>query len=136
MENKPLNKTLLIVEDDSSLLRALSDRFADEGFKIIQAKNGEEGLESALKNRPDLILLDIIMPKMDGITMMKKLREDSWGEQVPVIILTNLSIDDKILNDISQTEPVYYLVKTDWDMEAVVKKVKSRLGIDGDQTEF
>lgn len=127
MENKPFSKSLLIVEDDSSLLLALSDRFGDEGFKIIQAKNGEEGLESALKNHPDLILLDIIMPKMDGITMMKKLREDAWGKQTPVIILTNLSIDDKMLNDISKTEPAYYLVKTDWNMEAVVKKVKSRL---------
>lgn len=130
MENKLLNKTLLIVEDDSSLLRVLSDRFTDEGFKIMQAKNGEEGLESALKHHPDLILLDIIMPKMDGMTMMKKLREDVWGKQTPIIILTNLSVDDKILGDISKTEPAYYLVKTDWDIEAVVKKVKGRLGMD------
>src|SRR3989344_4698898 len=129
MENKPLNKTLLIVEDDSSLLLALNDRFADEGFKIIQAKNGEEGLELAIKHRPDLILLDIIMPKMDGITMLKKMREDAWGKHAPFIILTNLSVDDKVLNDISKTEPSYYLVKTDWNIEAVVKKVKDRLGI-------
>lgn len=58
-----------------------------EEFHALGAKDGEEGLELALKEKPDLILLDVIMPKMDGMTMMKKLRKDNWGKKVPIILL-------------------------------------------------
>ena len=121
--------TLLIVEDEASLRNALSDKFSREGFSVIEAKNGEEGLESALKNHPDMILLDIIMPRMDGMTMLKKLREDSeWSKHVPVIILTNLtSADEGRTRDITELEPAYYLVKTDWKLEDLVAKVRERL---------
>ncbi len=72
-------KKILVVEDDVPELNALRDKFTREGFSILTAKNGEEGLAIALREHPDLILLDIIMPVMDGITMLVKLREDSWG---------------------------------------------------------
>ncbi len=122
-------KTILVVEDDASELKALVDKFTREGFSVLQAKNGEEGLESALKNHPDLILLDIVMPKMDGMTMLKKLREtDEWGKTVPVIILTNLTSADEGRNrDITELEPAYYLVKTDWKIDELVAKVRDLL---------
>ena len=71
--------------------------------RIFQAKDGEEGLKVANEKHPDLILLDIIMPKMDGLTMMKELREGSeWGKKVAVILLTNLSSDeDRIIKSIA-----------------------------------
>lgn len=122
---------ILIVEDEEDLREAMVDKLTREGFQVNEAKNGEEGLEVALKERPDLILLDIVMPKMDGMTMMKKLRKtNTWGEKVPVILLTNLSAsDDKIIKAIVENEPSYYLVKSDWKVGDVVQKVKEELDI-------
>lgn len=119
-------KTILIVEDEASMLAALRDKFSREGFVILEAKNGQEGLNGALTNHPDLILLDIIMPIMDGMTMLDKLRQDPWGKSVPVILLTNLSEADKVAASLRQG--VYdYLVKSDWKLEDIVKKVKTKL---------
>lgn len=122
-------KTILIVEDETLQLKSLSDKFADEGFRVLKARNGEEGLTAALKECPDIILLDILMPIMDGMTMLKNLREkNSWGKSVPVIMLTNLDADDeKIMKDIVSTEPVYYLVKSRWSLDEIAEKVRERL---------
>jgi len=128
------SKKVLIVEDEEDLREAMVDKLTREGFQVNEARNGEEGLEVALKEHPDLILLDIVMPKMDGMTMMKKLREtNTWGEKVPIILLTNLSAsDDKIIKAIVENEPSYYLVKSDWKIEDIVNKVREQLGIRGD----
>lgn len=122
---------ILIVEDESDLREALVDKLTREGFDAREARNGEEGLELALKEHPDLILLDIVMPKMDGMTMLKRLREENeWGKKVHVILLTNLSAtDEKIIKAMMENEPSYYLVKSDWKIGDVVKKVKETLGI-------
>jgi DNA-binding response OmpR family regulator len=119
-------KKILIVEDDDVLLLILVDNLIREGFKIIQARNGQEGLEVALREHPDLILLDIIMPVMDGITMLKKLHEDIWGKQAKVIILTNLSDNEGVAEAMSRGL-CDYLVKSSWKIEDVVKKVKEKL---------
>lgn len=119
---------ILIIEDEEAELRALKNKFQGEGFECLEAKDGAEGLRLATRYRPDLILLDLILPVMDGITMLKKLREDEWGKDVPVVILTNLS-DDKAVTESIKNGVYSYLVKTDWRLEDVVKKVKSKLGM-------
>lgn len=117
---------ILIIEDESTLLAALVDKFTQEGFTVLSAKDGQEGLNSARDKHPDIILLDIVMPIMDGITMLYEMRKDSWGKLVPVIILTNLSDAGKVAESISQG--VYdYLVKSDWKLDDIVKKVKEKL---------
>lgn len=93
---------------------------------MLEAKNGEEGLEVALREHPDLILLDIIMPVMDGMTMLARLREDLWGKDAKVIMLTNLSDNEKVAETIAHGT-YDYLVKSDWKLEDVVKKVRERL---------
>lgn len=119
-------KTILIVEDETSLRNALRDKLAREGFAVLEAKNGEEGLEVALREHPDLILLDIIMPVMDGMTMLARLREDAWGKEAKVIILTNLSESEKV--SAAMAAGMFdYLVKSDWKIEDVVAKVRERL---------
>jgi DNA-binding response OmpR family regulator len=117
------------VEDDASLRKVLRDKFTLEGFSVLEATNGEEGLEIALRERPDLILLDIVMSEMDGLTMMKKLRHaDEWGKHVPIILLTNLSADnDKIIQAIADSEPAYYIVKSDSSVNDILEKVRERL---------
>ena len=118
---------LLIVEDEISLCKVLRDKLTREGFSVLEAKDGKEGLETALVQHPDLILLDIIMPVMDGMTMLTELRKDEWGKNAKVIFLTNLSEAEKIAE--SHTKGVYdYLVKSDWKLSDVVKKVRERLG--------
>lgn len=116
-----------IVEDDRPLLSVLSERFTNEGYQVIRAMTGNEGLDLALKNKPDLILLDIVMPKMDGITMLRNLRKDSWGKKANVILLTNLSADENITKAVTELEPSYYLIKTDWKMDDIVERVKGCL---------
>lgn len=122
-------KTILVVEDDPPILKTLVDKLTEEGFRIIEAHDGEEGLMIADRDHPDLILLDIVMPKMDGMTMLKKLRQkNEWGKSVPVILLTNLSPDEEKINQgITEDEPAYYLIKTNWSLNDVVKKVRERL---------
>lgn len=121
-------KRILIVEDEPSLLTILVDKLNREGFSCLEAKNGEEGLKVALREHPDLILLDIIMPVMDGMTMLYELRKDPWGKDAKVIFLTNLSEAEKVAESLSQG--VFdYLVKSDWKLEDIVIKVKEILGI-------
>lgn len=124
MITKP--KRVLVVEDEEAMAGAIEDKFTREGFEISQAKNGEEGLEKALRDHPDLILLDIVMPKMDGLEMLSKLRDDIWGKTVPVILLTNYGDIEKI-TDAVKSNVACYLLKTDWKLENVVAKVKETL---------
>lgn len=117
------------VEDDTSLRNVLRDKLSLEGFSVLEAKDGEEGLAVALKEQPDLILLDILMPKMDGITMMKKLRQtNEWGKKVPIILLTNLSADDEKINQaVAENEPAYYLTKSNYTISDLIAKIRERL---------
>ena len=125
---KDYNKTILVVEDEEALRKAMSDKLTREGFKVLEAKDGEEGLETALKEHPDLTLLDIMMPKMDGLTVLSNLREDEWGKTAQVIIMTNLSESEKVSEAV--VNGVYeYLVKSDVPLAEVVQKIKAKLGI-------
>ena len=126
MNTQSKKYTVLVVEDDVSLLNALVDKFSREGFSVLEAKNGEEGLEIALQKHPDVILLDVVMPKMDGMTMLKRLRENEWGKTAGVIILTNLSELAKVSEAVTHGS-FEYLVKSDWKIEDVVAKVKEHL---------
>jgi DNA-binding response OmpR family regulator len=120
-------KIILIAEDEPSLLGAISEKISQEGFSVIKTSNGEECLKEAIEKKPDLILLDIIMPKMDGIMVLKKLREDKWGKTVPVIMLTNLSSAGDVQKAM-EYGAYDYLVKSDWSLDDLMKKVKERLG--------
>ena len=119
---------ILVVEDDRALGNALVAKFTKEKFAVLLGCDGEEGLELALNEHPDLILLDIIMPKMDGLTMLERLRRDDWGKNVPVIMLTNLSDELKMVEAIKGGS-FDYLIKSDWNINDVVEKVRQRLGL-------
>lgn len=117
-------KTVLVIEDEKSLCNAILDTLRRKNFLSFEAKNGKEGVELALTRHPALILLDLVMPVMDGMTALKKIREDAWGANVPVIILTNLSAtQEKLVNDMVTYKPLYYLVKSDWKIHDIVKKI-------------
>ena len=118
-------KKILIVEDEEYLRDALAINLSDEGFEVSKAGNGIEGLETALKEHPDFVLIDIIMPEMDGIAMLKKMREDSWGKDADVMLLTNLSSMDKIA-DAAEYNAKEYLIKADLTLAQITEKIKEK----------
>lgn len=123
------DKTILVIEDDAVLRSALVDKLKHDGFSVTSAEDGEEGLTTALAIKPDLILLDLMMPKMDGTAVMDGLRSDPWGKNVAVIILTNLDADDTIIRKIVTDQPSYYFMKADTSLEDLVIKIKEVLKI-------
>ncbi|KKU64415.1 MAG: Response regulator [Candidatus Amesbacteria bacterium GW2011_GWA1_47_16] len=118
-----MKKILLIIEDDLVLARMYQTLLQNHGFDAKTATDGEAGLKAALKIHPDLILLDIRMPKMDGMTVMHNLREDKWGKTAPIIILTNLDLTDERLTRVVKDQPSYYLIKANNSPEQVLEKV-------------
>ena len=119
---------ILVIEDEILQLNLLSQQLTAKGYKVLKAKDGQEGLQLAFANKPDLILLDIVMPHLDGMTVMKKIREhDAWGKNVPIILLTNLDTNEDRLKDITRDQPAYYLVKSEWSMDQVMEKIEERL---------
>lgn len=120
-------KKILIVEDELAYVKLLRDQLTAKGYQVIEAKDGKEGLEMAKKENPDMILLDIKMPLMDGMTMLDLLRKDEQGKSTKVIVLTNLEPDDKIIKDVVKDQPAYYFVKSDVKLEDMLDKIKSLL---------
>ena len=118
---------ILIIEDDEIIYKMYQKLLQNHGHDVKIATDGEAGLKTALEEHPDLILSDIRMPKMDGLNMLKLLRQDSWGETAKVIILTNLDTTDKILQNVTEDHPTYYLVKANNPPELVLEKVKEIL---------
>jgi DNA-binding response OmpR family regulator len=121
-------KKILVVEDELAYLKLLNYQLSEKGYKVIEAINGEKGLEEAKKENPDLILLDIRMPVMDGTAMLKQLRQEETGKNTKVIMLTNLEPDDKIIGDVVRDQPTYYFVKSDIQFNDLLLKIKELLG--------
>ena len=120
-------KKILIVEDELAYLKLLNTQLSAKGHTVIEAVNGKEGLEKAIKKQPDLILLDIRMPIMDGMVMLVELRKDSWGKTAKVILLTNIEPDEKILKGVLVEQPIYYFVKSDMQLDDLMDKIADTL---------
>jgi DNA-binding response OmpR family regulator len=119
--------TVLIVEDDPSLRRVLSDKLQTEGFDVIEAGDGKAGLDIALREHPSCILLDIFMPRMDGISMLAQLRSSGpWGKHSTVIVLTN-STDAETIARATGLGATDFLVKSEWSLDDIVKKIGERI---------
>jgi CheY-like chemotaxis protein len=120
-------KKILIVEDELAYVKLLHDQLTVKGYEVIEAKDGKEGLEIAKREKPDMILLDIRMPVMDGMTMLGLLRQDEVVKTTKVIMLTNLEPDDKIIGKVVEDQPSYYFVKSDTKLEDLTEKIKELL---------
>lgn len=118
-------KIVLIVEDEELQAGAIRMAF-ENGINALVAKNGIEGLEMALKEHPDLIILDLVMPKMDGFEMFDKLREDPWGADAKVLVLADLSDQEECFVN---KGPVEYFEKTDMSLQKLGEKVKEMIGV-------
>lgn len=120
-------KTILVIEDDTDLRGILRDSLTEEGYDVSEAKGGEEGLRLALSQHPDLILLDIVLPGMDGLAVLSQIRQDKpWGQHAKVVMLTNLS-DSKSVADCLELGAHSFLVKADWTIEDILAMIHDEL---------
>ena len=119
---------ILIVEDDPVLLKMYTEKFTFEGFKVLNAKDGEEALDASLKNQVDIILLDIMLPRMSGTDFLERLRQNARGVNIPVIALTNLAEEEERQRAL-KLGVKEYLVKAMQTPEQVVEKVKKYIKV-------
>lgn len=121
------HKKVLLVEDDEMLHTMYTQKFAKEGYEVFSAYNGAEGLQMVDEKKPDVILLDIIMPKMDGFVALKKLKKNENTAKIPVILLTNLGQEEDIRKG-KELGADDYFIKANHTPQEIVAKVKEVLG--------
>ena len=113
---------ILIVDDNPVIQKMLVDRIAQEGYTVLTANNGKEGIELAIKEKPDLAILDIVMPEMDGLTMLKKLRADPSGAEMQVMMLTSME-DSASISEALNNKVFKYMKKDALDVQEVVENI-------------
>ena len=124
--NDTARKTVLIIEDDPLLSKMYEAKFISEGFNVLKAADGEEGMKVAIASHPSLLVLDVMMPRLSGIDMLVELRKDVWGKTVPVVIISNLSEQNE--GDKAKTLGVLeYLIKANITPGELVETAKKYL---------
>lgn len=116
-------KKILIIEDEQAYLNLLYSTLSRKGYTIFSAVDGEQGLEKAKTHKPDLILLDIRLPGMDGIQMLEELRKIKNIKDTKVVMLTNLEPDATIVDKVVDNLPVHYFVKSDIGLNELIGKI-------------
>jgi len=119
---------VLIVDDDAFLSGIYATKLELDRFLVVTARDGEEGLKAAMREKPDLILLDVLMPKLDGFEVLKRLKADAETKPIPVIMLTNLGQKEDIEKGISDGA-VDYLIKAHFVPAEAVEKIKKVLNM-------
>ena len=120
-------KKILFIEDESALQKTVGEILTQEGYEVISALDGEIGLKLAKKNKPDLIILDLILPKVPGFEVLKNIKAESDIKDVPVIVLTNVEGIEEIDKAI-KLGAISYLVKAQYSLKELVEKIKKTLG--------
>jgi DNA-binding response OmpR family regulator len=118
-----VKKKILVVEDEELILRALAEGLGKRGFETIKAEDGKRGWEMAESEKPDLVLLDLMLPVMSGQEVLAKLKESGLLARVPVLVLTNVS-DGATLKQCFDLGAKDYIIKANFSFEALVKKIK------------
>lgn len=126
MEKNPIH--VLLVEDDEFLANIYKTKFEMEGLKVSISENGEAGLSDVKKKKPDIVLLDILLPKLDGFAVLERIKADPETKDTPVILLTNLGQKDDVQRGL-ELGAVDYLIKAHFKPSETVGKVKKALGI-------
>lgn len=118
-----LQKTILIIEDSADLAESLEDVLIIKGYKTLSTKEGRTGLEIAIKEQPDLILLDLRLPDISGIEVMKELKLDDWGKKAKVLVITASDVNEKIISDlgVNASDIVH---KADSGINDLIKKIE------------
>lgn len=126
IKKNKIDKKILIAEDDDNILDILKKRFEIEGFSVVIAKDGEEAVATAQAEKPDLIISDVLMPKLDGIEMAEKIK--GLNKNIKIMLLTNVK-DKENLDRIEKAGKFECLIKSDLRIDEIVEKVKIKLGV-------
>jgi CheY-like chemotaxis protein len=121
-------KKILFIEDESALQKTFGDLLGNKGHRVISALDGEIGLALAKREKPDLILLDIVLPKINGLEVLAKLKEDPETKAIPVILLTNLEGMSNIGKAL-ELGATTYLVKAQYSLNEVIEKIEKALRV-------
>ncbi len=116
-------KKILVIEDEIAFQKLMGDQLTKDGYEVLYADDGKKGLDLSISNHPDLILLDLKLPVMDGLVVLEELRKDRWGKRAKVIILTNLEPDKEILAKVLLNKPEMYLVKSNIRLSELREKI-------------
>jgi len=119
-------KKILFIEDESALQKTFSKVLSQEGYQVVSALDGQVGLELASKEKPDLILLDLILPKLHGFEVLKGLMDNPETKKIPVIVLTNLEGTEDVEKAL-ELGATTYLVKENYSLDEVLEKIKKTL---------
>lgn len=118
--------TVLIAEDDALLLVTLQNQLEDAGYTVVSAHNGNEGIEQFEKHSPDAVVMDVMMPEKDGVTMLEEIRAKHPDSKTPFIVLSNANDMDYVARAMDQGA-VAYLLKSDRQIDSVVKLVDEKI---------
>ena len=121
-------KKVLLIDDDELGMTVLERALKQEGFEVLTTNDGEEGLGLAFSECPDIILLDIILPGMSGIDVLREVRRDGCCKDTPVILLTNYDKSD-VITEALDAGRCDFMIKTNWDIKDVVKRIKKHLRV-------
>ena len=121
-----MKKKVLIIEDEENLKFLLVQKFTEEGFDVEEAIDGEEGMKKLKENKPDLVLLDLLLPGIDGFEVLSRLKRDSNLESIPVIIISNFSQEGEIERGL-KLGAIDYLIKADLTLDKIVERVRKAL---------
>lgn len=121
-----MSKKILLVDDDIALRNILREFFEKENFVVLESGNGDEAIESVLVNKPDVVLLDVVLPRKSGFQVLEILRSREETKNLPVIMLTNLESAEDIEKSV-RFGAFMYMVKSEYEMEDIVLNVKRAL---------
>lgn len=127
MTEEKTNRKILMIEDERIIVELLKRKLEKEGYQVSVGRDGVEGLERMRENKPDLVLLDIIMPRMGGLEVMEKMREEDGLKDIPVVVISN-SGQPVELDRAKKLGAKDWLVKTEFDPQEVIRKVKKQIG--------
>jgi two-component system, OmpR family, response regulator len=119
-----MSKKVLLVDDDQFLVDLLAEKIKKAGFEAFTANTGDEAITQVTQNQPDLILLDLMMPGMDGLSVLKKLKSTDEHKNIPVVVLTSLS-DPSVVNEIKNFGGSGYLLKDDHTLDTIVQAIQN-----------
>ena len=121
-----MSKKILLIEDDPDIQNMYTDKLTFEGYEVLQSLDGKEGLLLAKKEDPDLILLDIMLPKgMNGFDVLEEIRKDNDLKDTPVIVLTNLDTEEEVAEKVGASD---YLVKANTELNELMDMIEDYLG--------
>jgi DNA-binding response OmpR family regulator len=134
-ETLPTQKKIVIVEDDAAMREIVVHKLSANGYNVVQAEDGKEGIDLIVKEKPDIVLLDLMLPEVDGFQVLQAIRkhEDKQVANTPIIVLSNLWSN----KDILKTKALHvqaYMVKAYFTTEEIMKKVNEVLGVENKPT--